>query len=317
MILVTGALGFVGRHLVTKLIEEGHPVRILIPQRWHRRLPWQTGTLEVMAGSIFDSEALYHAMAGVHTVYHLASAQWWGRRRDLEHIDRDGTKNVIVAARSARIGRIIVLSQIGAEPASGFDLLRVKGEMEQLVRHSGIAYTILRCGVIYGREDHFVNNIARTLRSNPFVIFQPGHGENLLNPIYIDDLVQGLVNALESLDLIDNTVEIGGAEYISFNELLKTIMRVSRCRRRIISLPPYLLRSLTALLHLAPLRWTFTAQWFDILAGNRTAALGNSHDYLGVRPRRLEDTLLTYMPKRYYLLEFIRYLFSRHKRSVF
>ncbi len=58
-----------------------------------------------------------------------------------------GTHNLIAAARSARIGRLYYLSQLGAEPSSAYYLLRVKGQVEALIRNSGIAYTILRCGV--------------------------------------------------------------------------------------------------------------------------------------------------------------------------
>jgi NADH dehydrogenase len=317
MILVTGATGFVGRHLVARLVEERLPVRVLIPARAQRRLPWQdVTTLDLFEGSIFEPEPLYRAMAGVHTVIHLASAQWWGRLNDLEHVDVGGTQNVITAARSARIGRMIVLSQIGAEPAAGFHLLRVKGQMEQLVRKSGIAYTIFRSGVIFGPDDHFVNNIAMTLRSNPFFVLQPGAGETLLHPLHIDDLTEALFNSLETINLVDETVEIGGAEYMTFNEMIRTVMRVTNCQRSIIALPPYMLRGLASFFRLIPLRWTITPQWFDILASNRTAMIGNMYNYLGVRPRRFEDTILTYMPSRRYSLELIRYLFRR-RRSAF
>ena len=319
MILVTGATGFVGRHLVPALLENGQRVRVLIPPRGQRRLPFDTDSarLEVFSGSIFDSESLYRAMSGVHTVFHLASAQWWGRLNDLEHVDLTGTRNVVQAGRSARIGRIMMLSHIGAEPAAGFHLLRVKGQAEEIVRRGGLAYTIFRCGVLFGEEDHFVNNIAMTLRSNPFFIFQPGDGETLLNPLYIDDLIAALVNSLEVLGLIDATVEIGGAEYLSFNELIRTVMRVSGSRRRIVSLPPYFLRSLASLLRLVTFRFPITPQWFDMLAGNRTAELGNLFNYTGVRPGRFEDTLLLYMPQRRYFLEYLRYLVSRRRRAVF
>lgn len=313
MILVTGATGLVGRHLVPRLCAAGYPVRVYVQPRRGRlppHLPWSEG-VEVIAGSLDDPQSLYQAMQGVHTVFHLVSAQWWGSRRDLERVDIEGTQQIIAAARAARIGRLFYLSQLGAEPASAYDLLRVKGQVETLVRNSGLAYTILRCGVIFGPEDRFVNGIAMLLRSNPFFFLQPGRGESLLHPLYVEDLAAALVNSLERIDLVDATIEIGGAEYLTYHEMIRTVMRVTRARRIIVSVPPYLLRMLNRWVVRVVRRWPMTSQWLDILASNRTAKLGNLYDYCGVRPVRFEDTLLTYMPQRHYFRELLRFLGQR------
>ncbi len=313
MILITGATGLVGRHLVPQLVAAGWPVRVAVPAGRRGRLrggTWPEG-VDVAEAELHDSEALHLAMQGVHTVIHLASAQWWGKRRDLERIDIQGTRQVIAAARSARIGRLIYLSQLGAEPSSAYLLLRVKGQVETLIRNSGIAYTIMRCGVIFGPEDRFVNGIAMLLRTNPFVFLQPGKGDSLLHPLYVLDLVKAIENSLEAIDLVDATIEIGGAEYVTFNEMLRTVMRVTGAHRTIISIPPHTLRTMTALMNRIVPRWPATVQWFDILASNRTAQLGNLYDYCGVRPVRFEDTLLTYMPQRRYLPELFQYMLRR------
>jgi len=319
MILVTGALGFVGRHLVEKLISEGESVRVLVPERWHNRLPYPdevTEKLDVFEGSLFDPTALFRSMNGVHTVIHLASAQWWGRTADLEYVDLQGTQNLIKAARSARLGRLMILSHIGAEPASAYPLMRVKGQVEQAIRNSGLAYTIFRCGILFGKDDRFVNNIAMALRGNWFFFLQPGDGEALLAPLYIDDLTQAIYNGLELMDLVDQTVELVGAEAMTYNEMLRTVMRVSRCQRSLVSLPPYMLRALSSFLRLLPIRAPLTPQWYDILAGNRTADFGNLYNYTQVRPRRFEDTLLTYMPQRRYWFRWVRFLLSRRRRNT-
>ncbi len=308
MILITGATGLVGRNLVSHLVEAGWPVRVYVQSR---RGEWPDG-VDVVRGRLDDAGALHQAMQRVHTVFHLAGAQWWGSPRDLDRIDLQGTRHVITAARSARVGRLVYLSHLGAEPSSAYTLLRVKGQAESLVRNSGLAYTILRCGVIFGPDDTFVNGIAMLLRANPFIVFQPGHGESLLHPLYVGDLVKALANSLENIDLVDATIEIGGAEYISYNEMLRTVMRVSGARRLIISLPPWLLRRLTAVMMRLFRRWPITPQWYDVLASNRTAKLGNLYDYTGVRPVRFEDTLLTYMPRRHYGWDLLRFILTRH-----
>lgn len=319
MIIVTGALGFVGSNLVAQLLRSGNPVRVLIPpsivaryQRRHRPWPWaDAGEAEIVEGSIFQGESLFQAMQGVHTVFHLASAQWWGSRQDLEQIDLLGTRQVIAAARSARVGRIIALSHLSAEPSSAYTLLRVKGQMEELIRAGGVAYTIFRCGVIFGPQDRFMNNLAMILKSNPLVVFQPSHGENLLNPIYINDLITALEYSMEKVSLVDETVDIGGGEFMTYNELIRTVMRVTNTKRMIFPLPPYILRWITLLANAIFPRWPITRQWFDLLAGNRTTQLGNLYNYTGVRPVRIEDTLLTYMPNRRFGLEFLRFIFRR------
>ncbi|NDJ77789.1 MAG: hypothetical protein GYB65_16185, partial [Chloroflexi bacterium] len=195
--------------------------------------------------------------------------------------------------------------------SSAYSLLRVKGQVEDLVRNSGIAYTVMRCGVLFGPEDRFVNGVAMLLRANPLLYFQPGQGENLLHPLYVGDLVQALANSLERIDLVDATIEIGGAEYVSYNEMIRTVMRVSNARRIIVGIPPYMLKGVTRNLNRVLPRWPMSNQWFDVLASNRTARLGNLFDYCDVRPVRFEDTLLTYMPQRRYALELIRFVLSR------
>jgi uncharacterized protein YbjT (DUF2867 family) len=315
MILVTGATGFVGRHLVTRLLAEGYQVRLLLPEHKLKNLPWENPP-PIVPGTVLDEEALFKAVTGVHTVIHLENAQWWGRARDLERIEVAGTRNLINVARAARVGRIITLSHLGAAPSSAYPLLKMKGMVEEAIRASGIAYTIIRAGVVFGPDDSFINHIAMQLAANPVFFLMPGRGEVVLHPIFIDDLIEALVRALELIDTVDTVQEIGGAEYITFDDLLRTVMRVAGMRRLIVPTPPYLLRWLTAIWQTVLPRSLITAQWLDILATNRAAKLGTIITTFGFQPRRLEDTLLTYMPTRNYGLMVFRSAFRRRPRRV-
>jgi NADH dehydrogenase len=316
MILVTGATGFIGRQVVARLMADGHRVRCLILETRNRDpLPWSP-TPEIIVGSLLDDEVLFRATTGVHTIIHLESGQWWGRPRELERIELVGTRNLIAAARASRVGRIVAVSHLGALASSGYTLLRVKGMVEEIIRSSGLAYTIIRSGLVFGEQDSFLNNIAMLLRATPAVFLMPGRGEVVLHPIYIQDLVEALVRSLNLIDTVDAILEIGGPEYITLEDLIRTVMRVSRARRMIIPVPPYLLRTITAAYSRIFPRSLITSQWLDLLATNRTAPLGNIYTYFGVRPRRLEDTLLTYMPGRHYVWPMLRYTLRRRPKGI-
>jgi uncharacterized protein YbjT (DUF2867 family) len=319
MILITGAAGFVGRHVVGRLMAEKRPIRCLLPDFQLRNLPWNPiapGAPEFVVGNVLNEEALFRAVTGVHTIIHLENAQWWGRSRQLERIEVVGTRNLIVAARSARVGRIITLSHLGATPASAYTLLRIKGLVEEAIRGSGLAYTIIRSGIIFGEDDAFINHIAMMLQTSPLVYLMPGHGETAVHPIYIDDLVTALALSLELIETVDTVLEIGGPEYISLEDLIHTVMRVMGTYRMIVPVPPYLMRSFTGIYSRVLPRSLMTSQWLDVLAANRTAKLGNTYNYFGFHPRRLEDTLLTYLPGQNLLWPAVRYALRRRPRGI-
>jgi len=319
MILITGSTGFIGRHLVSYLMERQIPIRCYLPEYKLKRIPWDMDSPhapELVVGTILDEEAIFQAVTGVHTIIHLENALWWGRQRDMERIEISGTQNLISAARSARVGRIVTLSQLGAAASSAYTLHRIKGMTEAIIRDSGLAYTIIRTGLVYGEDDAFINNIAMMLIVNPFFFLQPGHGEVVLHPIYIDDLVKVLFLSLEHAGVLDHVVEVGGPEYTTLSDLMLTVMRVSGIYRWIIPVPPYLMRWIIWIYSRIFSRSLMTSQWLDILATNRTARLGNTFEYFRFHPRRFEDTLLTYIPKQRFILSLLRFSIRRRPRGV-
>ncbi|MBK8026345.1 MAG: NAD(P)H-binding protein [Chloroflexi bacterium] len=305
MILVTGATGFIGRHLVKRLLMDGWHVRCLLDERRAAHLPWEMPP-EVVLGSLHDEEAVFRAVTGAHVIIHLENAQWWGRPRDLERVELEGTRALVTAARSARVGRLITVSHLGASPSAAYPLLRYKGLVEEVIRSSGLAYTILRAGIAFGEDDAFINHIAMQLHATPLVYLLPGQGEVVLHPLYVEDLVSALVVSLSAIDTVDATIEIGGPEYITLIDLIRTVMRVTGTYRSIVSVPPYLLRWSAGFYGRIFPRSLITSQWFDLIATSKTAHLGNHYRYFGFQPRRLEDTLLTYMRGRRYGAELLR-----------
>ncbi len=204
MILITGATGFIGRSLLRALERQGHPVR-------------------AFEGHINDLQQLADALEGVEFVYHLASAETRGRPRHLQRIDVQGTERLVRAARRAEIQRLVVMSRLNADPNSLFPLPQAKGQVERLVRQSGIPYTIVRSATLFGIEDRFLNVIASLAAWTWPLLWLPGDGAVALQPLWVEDLVRCLVSLLERPDLAGETVSVAGEERFRYRELAQIV----------------------------------------------------------------------------------------------
>ena len=311
MILVTGALGFVGRRLLRRLAEYPNlKVRVLLrPGTDVDRLP-RGVSVHAMMGDIHDKTALAAAMDGVHTVFHLAGTETRGRHSHLEEVDIEGTRSIVEAARLARVGRIITVSRIGADRASAFPGLRAKGEIEDIIRKSGLAYTVFQTGVLFGEGDHFSENIAMLARSFP-VYLVANDGEQVLQPLWVEDLVTCLTMSLQSLDLIDETLSLGGPEIIAYRRLVMRVMYAIGISRSFLSVPLLALRAGAWFLDGLFARWPFSEYWIELLSTNQTAGLGNIERLFGFRPAAFDIGLIDkYMVGRHYRRELLRYIFT-------
>ena len=291
MILVTGGTGFIGQALVRQLAEAGHPVRVLI--RASPRSPnLPRGVpVEVTVSALNDARGLRAAMVGVDTVYHLAGGEWRGAYADLMEIDIRGTQYVVEAAVDAGVGRIFYVSHLGADRASAYPVFKAKAVAEEYIRRSGIDYTILRTAIIFGVNDGFTIGLAQILLVQPLFFLVPGDGQNLLQPLWVEDLATCLTWALDDERTRAQTFEVGGPEYMTFNQVVTLIMGVSGIRRRLVHVRPPYLRAMTVLLEsLLPIL-PVSVYWLDYLAANRTCALDTIPRIFNLMPARLSQRL--------------------------
>ena len=286
MILITGGTGFIGRALVRQLFESGYPVRTLLrPSPQTPRLP-KGVPVEVAVVGLGDVRGLRAALRDVDTVIHLAGTEHHGRNANLLEVDIQGTRNLAQAAKNAGVGRFIYLSHIGADRASAFPVLKAKGIAEEHIRKSGVPHTIVRSTIIYGPEDHFTTDLARLLRRAPFFFPIPGDGQTLIQPLWVEDLITCLLWAMESLDTIDNTYEVGGSEYFSVRQTLERIMDVIGKRRVLVPVPPPLLRALVVTLETFLPHFPASSFWIDYYAVHRTCPVDNLPRFFGLMPAR-------------------------------
>jgi NADH dehydrogenase len=254
------------------------------------RLP--TGIpVEVAVAGLNDERGLRAAMVGVDTVYHLAGVERRGVSADLLEVDIQGTRNVIWAAKDAGVDRFFFISHLGADRASAFPLLKAKAIAEENIRRSGLNYTILRTALVFGPKDGFTSGLAQLLFGTPFVFMVPGDGNNLIQPLWVEDLVTCMTWALDDADTVNRTYEIGGPEFLTLNEVIKTVMDKIGVRRSIVTVSVPWLRALTILLEYALPSSPVSVYWLDYLATNRTCSLDTLPRVFNLMPSRFSKRL--------------------------
>lgn len=312
MILVTGSTGFVGSMLVRKLVESGLDVRLLLrPSPQSPRLP-RGLSVDVAVSSLNDERSLRAAMMGVDVVYHLAGVERQGAYADLMKVDIQGTQAVTRAAKDAGVKRFFFLSHLGADRASAYPILKAKAIAEESIRRSGLDYTILRSAIVYGPNDGFTTALAGLIATVPTFYLMPGDGRTLIQPLWVEDLVTCMIWALDNETIVNETIEIGGPEYLTFRQVLEMVMQAIDTRRRLVSTRPPYLRGLTVFLESIFPGLPVSVYWLDYLATNRTCTLDTIVRTFNLMPARMAQNL-DYLQDQDWRQSLLKILFRRYR----
>jgi uncharacterized protein YbjT (DUF2867 family) len=195
-IAITGGTGFVGRHLARALVAGGHEI-VLIARGRDRRDPsaFDIPNARFIAADLSDPGVLADAFAGCQAVAHCAGINREIGRQTYQRIHVEGTRHVVDAARRAGVERITLLSFLRARPQCGSGYHESKWAAEEIVRASGIAYTVFKAGVIYGRGDHMLDHMSHALHTFP-VFALVGFHDQPMRPLAVEDLARVVVVAL-------------------------------------------------------------------------------------------------------------------------
>jgi NADH dehydrogenase len=177
---------------------------------------------------------------------HLAAIAIEKSGESYEAINTDATATLMDAARSARIERIVHMSQNGASSKSPYRFLKSKGLAEDIVTSSSMKWTVIKPSVIFGPEDEFVNVLARMVRLSPFVFPLPGGGVARFQPIAVDDVARAIIKSLELSSAVHKTYSIGGPVPLTLRQMTERILVAMNARRKLISVPVNALRPLIA-----------------------------------------------------------------------
>ena len=286
MILITGATGFIGRTLMRHLSETGRELRVLIrPSRRSPRLP-KGLPVEVAVASLSDERSLRAALKDVDVIFHLAGAESQGRNANLLALDMRGTENLARVAADAQIKRFFYLSHIGASRSSGYPVFKAKGIAEEHIRRSGVPYTIFQSSLIYGPEDHFTTSLARLLQISPFFFPLPGSTRQVIQPLWVEDVVTVLLWSLDNEATINHTYEIGGSEFFTVRQIVEIIMQATQRPHRLFEVSPVLLRGMIVTFESFIPHYPASSFWLDYISINRTCPVDNLPRNFGLMPAR-------------------------------
>ena len=221
-IFVTGATGFVGHHVIQRLLLNGHTVRCLVrkPTPSLARL----AQVETVQGDVTTATGLKQAVSGCDAVIHLVGIIRAFPQRGItfEKLHIEATRNIITAAEEAGIDRYLHMSANGASPDCPEAYGATKWRAEELVQQSQLKWTLFRPSLILGPDGEFARMLIQQLRFLP-AIPVIGDGHYQLSPVNVDDVALGFVNALSSPQAIGKTYHCCGPDTCSYNELVDLI----------------------------------------------------------------------------------------------
>jgi uncharacterized protein YbjT (DUF2867 family) len=228
MILIAGGTGRLGTRVVTRLAARELDVGVLT--RDPARARHLADAAAILTGDVRERASLEPLLRGVTTVVSAVQGFAGPGRVSPASVDRDGNANLIDAA--AAVGAdVVLLSVVGASATSPMDLFRAKFAAEQHLRASGVRWTIVRAAA-------FVELWAEIM-SHPIVF---GRGENPINFVSVDDVAAVVERTVVDAGLRGRTIEVGGPEDLTFNELAEVVQRARGRTAKVRHIPPRVLR---------------------------------------------------------------------------
>lgn len=294
MLLITGSTGYIGRHLVRRLVEQGERPRCLVrdPGKAARLFPSEQ--VEVVRGDTTQSETLAGAVKGVNAIVHAAfitadRKESPGNRYEATNVQ--GTRNLVRAAEEAGVGRMIELSGLGTRPDRPGSYMQGRFLAEKMLKESTLDWTIIQPSVLFGKDAPFLKGLTDLIRSSP-VVPLIGGGKIMFQPIHVEDVVSVVLGVLAEPERSSRrTFTIGGPEYYSFTEIIDALLHTMHKTRLKLPAPRPLVGAGAALMQAVLPKPPLTRAAMTLFSFDNTTDLNSVERNFGFVPRSFRHFL--------------------------
>lgn len=286
-IFLSGGSGFVGSHLLRRLLNDGHQVRALVRHRGCvKRL--HPGLVEEVEGDLSSTD-LAQKMAGFDAVINLVGIIYERGISTFQTVHHIGTRNLVDAARKTGMRRFVQMSALGARAEDATAYHTTKFAAEEEVRNSGIPYVILRPSLIFGPGSAFIKQMTRLMRAVPIIRPVAGTGEHRFRPIHVSDVVECFARSLADPAAVNRTIELVGDEELTFNELTGILAECLQVQKVPVHIPMLLMKAAGAVFSVLPLKPPVTRVQLRMLEEGSTADPGAMKEIFEIAPIRFRD----------------------------
>jgi NADH dehydrogenase len=298
-IAVLGGPGFIGRYVVKHLAERGEVLTVgsrHAADAKFLKLKGDVGQVGLVNIGIDDEARLPAFLAGKDALINCVGILAERGAQKFDRIHHQAPARLARLAREAGIERLIHISAIGADPRSPSAYARSKAAGEQAVRDAFPTATILRPSIVFGPEDDFFNRFAAMAMVSP-VLPLIGGGETRFQPVYVGDVAEAAVRALDNPAAAGRTYELGGPKIYTFRALLELMLAEMRRKRWFIDLPFTVATAQAYAMSLLP-KPPLTPDQVEMLRRDNVVSSGAlTLGTLGIDPVAVEAILPSYLER--------------------
>lgn len=273
LVTVFGGSGFVGRHLINKMVEKGWRVRVAsrdIEKAKFLKPLGQLGQVSLMPTNVNDEASVRRACAGADAVINLIGILHESGKSTFDRVHAEVAGTIARIAKEEGVRQYLHMSALGASKDSESAYARSKAAGEERVRAAFPEATLFRPSVIFGPEDDFYNRFGVMARLLPALVYVTqdapalkrdaggfvfdlyGSGGPKLQPVYVGDVAEAMLRVLEDDSQAGKTFELGGPEVYSLREIMQQVVHHTRHKRPVLPMPMWMAKIQAAVLQYLP-----------------------------------------------------------------